>query len=76
MVQVGVELKREICIGDSELVIFIHMTVGSVWFEKTRGRKMRKPKHERVGREDEIVKECQRKEARMLESPHHHMRNA
>lgn len=32
VVQLGVELKREVCIGDSESVVFIHVTVGrGVW---------------------------------------------
>ena len=45
-------------------------------FDKTKGRKTRKLKHTRVDREEEAVKECQRKEAKMLESPYHHVKNA
>lgn len=44
-------------------------------FDKTKRKKMRKHKHARVGREEEAVKECQRKEAKMPESPYHHMKN-
>ena len=49
---------------------------GSVGFDKTKGRKTRKLKHTRAGREEEAVKECQRREAKMLESPYHHAKDA
>lgn len=45
-------------------------------FDKTKGRKTRKLKHTRAGREEEAVKECQRREAKMLESPYHHAKDA
>lgn len=52
VVQLGDELEREIFTGDSELVVSVYVTVGvcGLRIEARGGRKMRKPKHERVGR--------------------------